>query len=205
MTSTFERLSQLPDIFTATDALLVTNIPRAQFDNYMWRWKTAGLVRSLGKRSDVWFNLVKNPVISHERWETAVRRALPCAISAGHGVLMRHGVSTQMAVTAYLIQPSLKPIAAVEGSQLQMRPRLWMRHLLQAGAIDNSRILPELDSGAVIADLLRYDRESLDTDDIDWDELTQESLAIFDALAADVALDFERPRHQSRIRSQASN
>lgn len=80
-----------------------------------------------------------------------------------------------------------------------------MRHLLQAGALDNSRILPELDSGAVIVDLLRYDRESLDIDDIDWDELTQESLAIFDALAGDVALDFERPRHQSRIRWQASN
>ncbi|MFM9429012.1 hypothetical protein RCH10_005490 [Variovorax sp. GrIS 2.14] len=52
---------------------------------------------------------------------------------------------------------------------------------------------------------MRYDRESLDTDDIDWDELTQESLAIFDALAAEVALDFERPRLQAHIRSQASN
>lgn len=129
-----QRLAALPGIFHATDALLRARISGDQLNQVLWRWKTAGYVKALGARSDVWFNLVVDPVMTRERWESAVRLALPASILAGHGVLMRAGITTQMASSDYLIRPARSASAAVEGVALHERPALWIRKLHKVGA-----------------------------------------------------------------------
>ena len=186
MSSTTQRLAALPGIFHATDALLRAQIPAAQLNQVLWRWKTAGYVKPLGARADVWFNLVVDPVITRERWEQAVRLALPSAICAGHGVLMRHGITTQLAANDYLIRPARSPSAAIEGVDLHERPALWIRKLRKMGAVNTGGRLPELDPGAALADLQIFDPDSIDDDDIDWDEMPTQSLALYQGLRGPV-------------------
>lgn len=196
MTAAVERLRLLPDVFNATAALLVTGIPKEQFNQYMWRWQKAGLVQSIGARSDVWINLLATPEPSKETWLKAVRMALPDAIVAGHGVLQRHGLSTQMANRIDMIRPTESAKIEIDGLVrvvLHERPKMWIKTLRRMGAVNEEGGLPELDPGAALVDLLRFDPASIDMDDIDWEELDpaprQKSLQIFDSLAGYAGLD----------------
>jgi hypothetical protein len=183
--NTLGRLAALPSIFNATDALLRTGIAPKQLNQVMWRWKNSGYVRPVGSRADVWFNLVVDPVVSRERWEEAVRMALPEAILAGHGVLMRSGLSTQMSHSDYMIRPARTASASIEGVELHERPAVWVRKLRQAHAVKRTGGLSELDPGAALADLVKFEPDSIDFDEIDWDEMSSESMAIFHKLAPD--------------------
>ncbi|WP_454914425.1 hypothetical protein [Variovorax gossypii] len=185
MTAAIDRLRVLPDIFNATAALLVTNIPKEQFNQYMWRWQKAGLVRTIGARSDIWINLLRVPEPSNEIWLKAVRMALPDAIVAGHGVLQRHGLSTQMANRIDMIRPVESARAEIDGVVLHERPKMWIKTLRRMRAVNEEGGLPELDPGAALVDLLRFDPTSIDEDDIDWHALSDlpASLELFDMLA----------------------
>ncbi|WP_454909731.1 hypothetical protein [Variovorax gossypii] len=185
MTAAIDRLRLLPDVFNATAALLVTGIPKEQFNQYMWRWQKAGLVRTIGARSDVWINLLSVRDPSHEIWMKAVRMALPDAIVAGHGVLQRHGLSTQMANRIDMIRPVESAKIEIDGVVLHERPKMWIKTLRRMGAVDEEGALPELDPGAALVDVLRFDAASVHEDDIDWDALSllPDSLELFDALA----------------------
>lgn len=183
MVSSTTRLSKLPSIFNATNALQIADIPKEQLNQVLWRWKKAGFIKSLGDRSDVWFNLVVEPLVSQERWARAVRMALPGAIIAGHSVLMRSGLTTQFTTAEYLIRPPrLAP--TIDGAQTHERPVAWLTALWQAGAVQVEGVLPELDPGAAVADLLAFDSASIDEDEIDWDELSTPSRALYSSLVA---------------------
>lgn len=191
MTSTLERMRRLPATFTATDALLLGEIPLDQLNRVLWRWKEAGIIRSLGSRSDIWFNLVVQPEVSRAQWELAVRRALPSAVAGGHSVLMRSGVTTQLSNSDYLIQPAnTRTAAAIDGATLAVRPAIWIRRLWQLGAVQVANF-PELDPGAAIVDLFKFDGGSIHEDDIDWEELSDESLRLYHHLADLVDLELE--------------
>lgn len=194
MASTIDRLARLPGIFIPSDALLRAKIPAEQLNQVLWRWKTAGYVKPLGARAEVWFNLVVDPVVTRERWEQAIRRAVPTAILAGHGVLMRSGLTTQLASTDYLIRPARSPAAAIEGVTLHERPALWIRKLRKLGAVKTDRQIPELDPGAALADMLLFDASSIDVDEIDWDEMDADSMALFHALAKDTEIESLAPK-----------
>jgi hypothetical protein len=60
-------------------------------------------------------------------------------------------------------------------------------------AVNEEGPLPELDPGAALVDLLRFDPDSIDMDDIDWDEMKTESRQIFNALADYAGVDVSRP------------
>lgn len=182
MVSTTTRLAALPSIFRATDALLIARIPKDQLNNTLWRWKEAGYVKTLGPRTDVWFNLVVEPKVSRARWERAFRLAMPEAIFGGHGVLMRSGLSTQMASSEYVLRPPRAVRAEVPGIDFHERPARWMRNLWKLGAVDTSAALPYLDPGAALADLMIFDPKAVADDEIDWDALSPESWGIFEAL-----------------------
>ncbi|WP_298705405.1 hypothetical protein [uncultured Variovorax sp.] len=201
MTAAIDRLRLLPDVFNATSALLVTGIPKEQFNQYMWRWQKAGLVRTIGARSDVWINLLRVPELSHEIRMKAIRMALPDAIVAGHGVLQRHGLSTQMANRIDMIRPVESAKIEIDGVVLHERPKMWIKTLRRVGAVNEDGPLPELDPGAALVDLLRFDPESIDMDDMDWEELLpearQQSLQIFNALADYAGVEVPAPTRET--------
>lgn len=183
MASAAQILMKLPGIFNASAALLSGDIKKEQLNQVMWRWKTAGLVKPIGDRADVWLNLVVDKELSRERWERAVKLALPSVIVAGHGVLMRSGVTTQLANGDYLINPARKPSSKIDDAVVHQRSPLWMKKLLRTeGAVDTSGILQQLDPGAALADLLLFDPDSIDVDDIEWDEVSPQSREIFEQL-----------------------
>lgn len=176
------RMSALPEIFTATDAIQIGKVESSQLNQVMWRWKNSGLVKPLGARCDVWFNLVKDPVITQDRWIKAVRLAVPHAILAGHQVLQRSGLTTQIAGCAYLIRAARSAACTIDGAELHERPAAWIKRLWEIGAISSNGGLAELDPGAALADLLAFAPNSIDLDDIYFDEVTPESLAFYEEL-----------------------
>lgn len=176
-----QRLANLPEIFTAHDVIARAAVDPGRIDQLMWRWSMSGLVQSLGGRAEVWFNLVKRGDIDRHRWERAVRMALPQVVVAGHALLMRAGVTTQMSSTEYLLRPARSKSCEVHGAQLHERPAVWMRRLHEAGAIDFSGVLPELRVGAAIADLDVHEPGVIDGD-IDWDDIDPEQRALYDHL-----------------------
>ena len=180
--NTIGRLARLPDVFNVTAALLETGIPKNQINQVLWRWKCAGYIQALGNRSDVWFNLIADPVVDQNRKGRAIRMAFPAAMRAGHAVLMRTGVTTQMTHIDYFIRPARSAAGEIEGAQLHERPAVWMRRLQQAGAIRHDGDVPELDPGAALADLWLFDTGSIDLDDIDFEELPAQSLGILSML-----------------------
>jgi hypothetical protein len=184
--SAAQRLAALPAIFVGSDVLLSTKIVPEQLNQVLWRWKVAGLIRPVGPRADVWFNLVRDANITRERWEQAVKRAMPSAVRAGHPILMSSGLSTQMSSSDYLIRPARSLSAGIDGASLHERPALWMRRLQRVGAIQTFGVLPQLDPGAALADLLRFEPGFEDQlDEIDWDELSEESRQMLLELVSD--------------------
>lgn len=181
MTSSLTRLTSLPGIFHTTDVLMRCGVPKDQVNQLLWRWKRAGHVQSLGDRSDVWFNLVLDKEVSRERWERAVTLAMPTAIAAGHGVLMRSGLSTQMTNADYLIRPARAARASIDGASVHERPAVWIRHLRRAGAVQPSAIergLAQLDPGAAALDMLAFDPDGIDAGEIDWEALDAASVEL---------------------------
>jgi hypothetical protein len=202
--SAAQRLAALPAIFVGSDVLLSTKIAPEQLNQVLWRWKVAGLIRPLGPRADVWFNLVRDANITRERWEQAVKRAMPSAVRAGHPILMSSGLSTQMSSSDYLIRPARSLSAGIDGASLHERPALWMRRLQRVGAIQTFGVLPQLDPGAALADLIRFEPGFEDQlDEIDWDELSEESRQMLLELVsdADVVLPGDVCRERRRLTS----
>ncbi|MFM8769729.1 MAG: hypothetical protein ACKOD9_18865 [Rubrivivax sp.] len=183
--------------------MLSTKIAPEQLNQVLWRWKVAGLIRPVGPRADVWFNLVRDADITRERWEQAVKRALPSAVRAGHPILMSSGLSTQMSSSDYLIRPARSLSAGIDGATLHERPALWMRRLQRVGAIQTCGVLPQLDPGAALADLIRFEPGFDDQiDEIDWDELSEESRQMLLELVSDA--DVELPRQALGGRSRVT-
>jgi hypothetical protein len=185
MKSSISRLAALPDVFHGTDVLLRCHVPKAQINQLLWRWKNAGHIQSLGERSDAWFNLIKDQDITRTRWERAVRMAMPSAISAGHAVLMQAGLSTQMTSKDYLIRPARSSMAQITGAEVHERPAVWIKHLRRFGAVhspDTACGLARLEPGAALLDLLAFEPQSIDEEDIEWDELDESDVNTYQAL-----------------------
>jgi len=192
-------LMRLPGIFNATAALQTGEIKEDQFNQVMWRWKTAGLVKPIGERADVWLNLVVDKEETRARWERAVLLALPQVIVAGHGVLMRGGLTTQLASGDYLIRPARSASAKIDQAAVHERSAVWIKRLWKMeGAIDVAGILPQLDPGAALADLLLFDAGSIDVDDIEWDDMSSNSMELYESLFDQAGVD--APAASSRTR-----
>lgn len=200
--SSIKRLSSLPAIFTANDLLRLTGAPVSQINQMAWRWKTAGLIEPLGSRSEVWFNLVVDRKMTRERWEVAVRMALPLAISAGHTVLMKSGLSTQMTSLEYMIRPPRSAVASIKDVELYERPALWIRKLRSMGAVKCESGLPVLDPGAALADLIVFDAQAVDLNEIDLEELEPDSLQMYEDLCSIAGIkqgESRRDRQRTRF------
>lgn len=205
MASAIKTLTQLPDVFTATAAAQLGKIKDEQFKQVMWRWKVAGLVKPIGDRSNVYINLIVDKEVTRERWERAVQLAMPQSILAGHGVLMRAAVMTQMASLDYLIRPPRTASKPIDQATVQERPLAWMKKLKHTdGAIDSSGILPHLDPGVAIADLLLFDSGAIDPDDIEWHELSERSTLLYRSLMAEAGVDAPGPSARERHRQHGA-
>lgn len=121
-TSASKRLETLPEVFTGSDLTMLCGWRSQIASTYLANWRRAGFVKSLGGRSDVHMNLVRN---RHANPEAALRRVFPQGTKVGADILREAGWTTQIPSLPEVAIPQPGPIYAVEGFLLTGRPNKW--------------------------------------------------------------------------------
>lgn len=124
--SATERLLQLPDVFTGSDIAVLFGWKSTICSSYLLNWKKAGLIKSLGGRSDVHMNLVKNRQVNPE---LALKRAFPHAVKLGCDVLRETGWTTQIPSSIEIAVPVTNTLYDIKGFSLSTRTDKWFQRV----------------------------------------------------------------------------
>jgi hypothetical protein len=169
-TSALKRLALVPEVFTGGDLTVLFGWKSAICSNYLAHWRKAGLVKSLGGRSDVHMNLLRN---RHINPEAALRRAFPQAIKVGVDVLREAGWTTQIAHTTEVAVPSGSSLYDVEGFALTTRTAKWFNSVAP-GTHRVAQGIDRLQPAWALADMLARAQDArvrnawlLDPEDLD--------------------------------------
>lgn len=123
-TSAIERLRAVSEVFTGSELTVRFSWKSAIASSYLAHWRKAGLVKSLGGRSDVHMNLVRNPHVSPE---LTVRRAFAQAILVGVDRLRAAGWTTQIPTLPEVAIALASTRYSIEGFALTARPDHWFQ------------------------------------------------------------------------------
>lgn len=185
-TSALSRLRALPEVFTGTDLNMLFGWPSGITSSYLANWRRAGLVKSLGGRSDVHMNLVANPQVNPE---AALRRAYPLSVMVGVDILREAGWTTQIPARQEVAVPQDGPIYAVEGYELVPRREQWFRKV-KPGVEPSPDAVDRLRPAWALADMIARAQDGrvrdawlLDPEDLDI-EAAQADKHMAKALAA---------------------
>lgn len=169
-TSAAKRLGSLPEIFTGSDLTVLFGWTSQTASTYLANWRRAGQVKSLGGRSDVHMNLVKN---RNANPELALMRVFPLAIKLGGDVLREAGWTTQIPQLLQVAVPQPGPVYAVTGFELTPRPVSWFRRV-EPGILRAPGNIHRLQPAWALADMIARARDArvrnawlLDPDDLD--------------------------------------
>jgi hypothetical protein len=121
-TSAINRLASLPEVFTGGDLTVLFGWKSAICSSYLASWRKAGLIKSLGGRSDVHMNLVRNRQANPE---AALRRAFAQAVKVGVDVLREAGWTTQIPSTIEVAVPVGSAAYELEGFAITTRTAKW--------------------------------------------------------------------------------
>ncbi len=170
--SATQRLSTLPEVFTGSDLTIVFGWKSAVASTYLALWRKAGLVKSLGGRSDVHMNLVQNRRVNPE---LALRRAYPRAIKVGVDVLRQAGWTTQIPSVVDVAIPKASGLHVIEGFRLRHRSDKWFE-AVSNGVQKVTLGIDQLQPAWALADMLARAQDRrvqeawlLDPDDLDLD------------------------------------
>jgi len=221
-TSAIERLVGLPEVFTGGDLTVLFGWKSGIASTYLANWRRAGLVKSLGGRSDVHMNLVRNRQVNPE---LALRRAYPQAIKLGVDVLREAGWTTQIPTLTEVAVPASSASYALDGFEITTRTAKWFARVAP-GIETVAQGVNRLRSPWALADMIARAQDArvrgawlLDPEDIDLaavreDADTLQALGAF-GLRADCAGDagyaklydaFRTARHNpDRVRIAANN
>lgn len=150
-TSAVDRLLTLPAIFKGVDLTMRFGWSSQTASNYLGQWKRRGLVRSLGGRSDVHFNLLvqRDPDL-----ERGLRSVLPAATKIGVDVMREAGWTTQVMTAPEVAVPADGPVYGIQDFSLQVRSPRWF-DLVAPGCVDEGvglrRLLPEWSLADMVA------------------------------------------------------
>jgi len=148
--SAIARLRTLPEVFTGGDLSVVFGWRSSIASSYLAQWRKAGLIRSLGGRSDVHMNLVRNPQVAPE---LALRRAFPMAIKLGVDRLRAAGWTTQIVARPEVAIATGCTRYSVEGFDLVTRPTRWFAQV-RPGTESTPAGVDSLRPAWVMADML---------------------------------------------------
>lgn len=169
-TSARNRLMRLADFgpfFEGRHAMQVFDWSPKTAAHYMWLWSRQGLVKPLGGKSDVFFNLVADSA-AENRIEVAIRRVMPGAVVGPQNVLHESGLTTQRPGTLQLLVRPDERQFRIAAAQVESRPPSWWAAIDLASGVEpgSEEFLARLTLGAAIADSA-LSRGGLDPDDID--------------------------------------
>ena len=173
-TSSVDRLASLPEIFTGGDLTVLFGWKSAIASSYLANWRKAGLVKSLGGRSDVHMNLVVNRQFNRD---AALRRAFPNALKLGVEILRAAGWTTQIPTVIDVAVPPSRSLYLLEGFELTQRPEKWFQ-TVEPGIQRVSVGINQLRPAWALADMLARAQDRrvrnawlLDPEDLDFDSV----------------------------------
>jgi len=169
-TSAIDRLRSVPEIFTGSELTVLFGWKSAIASSYLAHWRRAGLVKSLGGRSDVHMNLTRNP---HINPELALRRVFPLATKVGVDRLRAAGWTTQIPTLPEVAIAQTSSHYSVDGFALTLRPEKWFQ-TVKPGVEKVAAEINQLRPAWALADMIsraqdRRVRQAwlLDPDDLD--------------------------------------
>lgn len=172
-TSAIKRLEGVPEIFTGGDLTILFGWTSQVASTYLANWKRAGLVKSLGGRSDVHMNMVAKRQANPE---LALIRAYPMAVKVGADVLREAGWTTQIPRLPEVVVPRPGPIYKIDGFDLSGRRQKWFSSA-RPGMVISSGSLARLRPAWALADMVARALDGrvrntwlLAPDDLDFEE-----------------------------------
>ncbi|KKN90428.1 hypothetical protein LCGC14_0227970 [marine sediment metagenome] len=174
--SAIERLRELPDVFTLNTAAALLKLEPGNASTYIARWKESGLVSSLGPRTGVHFNLLKNPLADKELRMEAIAYLFPGAVIGGVSAVHAAGWTTQFPRQTEIMIPKRRSFPAVEDAAISMRPLPWMR--AAKNWVSQEGVVPWLNPAFALADCIDQNIWRPDPDDIEWDEVNVADLRL---------------------------
>ncbi|MCW3784299.1 hypothetical protein [Defluviimonas salinarum] len=172
----FDRLRELPEVFTLNTAAAMLGGDTNLASTYIARWKEMGFVSSLGPRTGVHFNLLRNPEAASERRMEAIAYLFPGAVLGGVSAVHAAGWTTQIPRRLEILIPVRRSCPAVDGVEIGQRPRSWFRKA--ASWIAAPGPVPGIDPAFALADAWKTGDWRPDPDDIEWDEVDAERLEL---------------------------
>jgi hypothetical protein len=170
-TSAMERLASLPEVFTGRDLTVLYGWTSGICSSYLAQWRKAGLIESLGGRSDVHMNRVGNRLLNSE---LALRRAYPQAIKLGVDVLRAALWTTQIPSSIEVAVSTGSAAYSLKGFVISTRTAKWMERA-RPGVQRVEDGLDRLRPAWALADMLARAHDArvrqvwlLDPDDVDW-------------------------------------
>jgi hypothetical protein len=178
----YDRLKQMPEVFTNTTGMRLMDLDETVFKNYMHRWAKAGYIKASGPKTGVYFNLIANPNADKDHAITALQLTYPTAILRGESVLNAAGWTTQIPRQTTVAVLNNRKEAAVEGFVVSPRSKSWLIkiHPERLGANDadfSTYGLPSLPPALALADLWldkggwHPDPDDLDVEPEQWVEV----------------------------------
>lgn len=125
--SSVQKLLGLPECFTDKTFSRFTGLSGESSQVALSRMKSAGLVRSAGNRSGVYYNLIKDREADTKYLIHALLFVYPSAVLSGESVLHNAGWITQIpsAITVCVVErPSYQKI---DGVLIEGRPPVWFK------------------------------------------------------------------------------
>lgn len=170
-TSAFSRLGQLPAIFTGTDINMLFGWSSAISASYVAQWRKKEMIKALGGRSGVYFNLVVQREVD---WEEGLRRVYPRAVKVGIDVLREAGWTTQIPARPEVAIPDDCAAYDIEAFDLQPRARRWFDQV-GPGIVNEGAGMLRLRPEWALADMVYRGKDQryktawmLATDDVDF-------------------------------------
>jgi hypothetical protein len=172
-TSSRERLLKLGELgpfFEGRHAMQVFGWSSKTAAQYMWLWARQGLVKPLGGKSDIFFNLVAD-TNAEAHLEEAIRTVMPGAVVGAHNVLHAMGLTTQRPGRLHLLVRPDERRVSIEDADIEARPATWWAVMDIAQALEpgTEATLSRLRAGAALADAATT--AAVAPDDIDFAEV----------------------------------
>ena len=183
--SAYKRLQDLPEVFTTKALASRLGGDMRLTSVYIHRWRTEGLISSMGPRAGLHFNLARNPKAEEELRMEALAYLFPGAMIAGVSAVHAAGWTTQIPSETEIMVPMRRSFPSVDGFSIEGRGRDWLnearRHIARPGPV------PMVEPAFALADLWQTGSWRPDPDDLEWDIIDGAALkAAFQSLGNEV-------------------
>ena len=132
--SAYDRLAQLPAVFTINTMVRATGIDRASARVVLTRWAGKNMVESAGPRTGIYFNRVVDRSGASAHAVRALTMKYPSATLCGASVLHSAGWTTQIPSTLHVAVEARNSYSRFDGVTLHPRRRSWFQRMQKHGA-----------------------------------------------------------------------